>query len=144
MAKPLTIILWLLRIALAGVFLYAGALKIADPAQFFQDILNYQIVGEPVAWLAALYLPWLEVIAAAALLIPKTTRASAIIIATLMLIFTAALLSAWLRGLDITCGCFGTTLETSNYPLLLTRDLALLAVALATLYSPCKLESRTS
>jgi len=138
MAKPLNFILWLLRIALAAVFLYAGAIKIADPAQFFQDILNYQIVGERLAWLAALYLPWLEVVAAAALLIPKTSRASAIIIAALMLIFTAALLSAWLRGLDITCGCFGTKLETSNYPLLLLRDIVLFAAATVTAILPQK------
>ena len=137
MAKPLNIVLWLLRIALAVVFFYAGIIKIAAPVEFFHDILNYQLLSPNFAWLAALYLPWLEVIAAVTLLIPKTTRASALVIAALMLIFTVALLSAWLRGLDITCGCFGTSLETASYPLLLFRDLMLLSAALVVgVFSP--------
>ena len=60
-----------------------------------------------------------------------------LIIAALLLAFTAALGSAWHRGLDITCGCFseepaGTR---TRFPGLIARDLALLAAALVLLHS---------
>jgi hypothetical protein len=48
-----------------------------------------------------------------------------------MCVFIAALASAWSRGLDISCGCFGRENATADFPLLLARDGALLLAALA-------------
>jgi hypothetical protein len=45
-------------------------------------------------------------------------------------VFLIALSSAWVRGLDIRCGCFGKDEVSTNYPMLLTRDALLLAAAL--------------
>lgn len=98
----------ILCLLVGGYFLMAGATKLIDPVAFFQSILNYQLVGEDLAWLAALYLPFLEIVAALALIIPRTRLAGLVWLAALLLVFQAALASAWVRGLDIDCGCVGS------------------------------------
>jgi uncharacterized membrane protein YphA (DoxX/SURF4 family) len=66
-----------------------------------------------------------------ALLLGRATAGAAAICAALMLVFIAALASAWSRGLDISCGCFGHEDATANFPLLLARDCVLFLCATA-------------
>jgi len=40
-----------------------------------------------------------------------------------------AVVSALVRGLDIRCGCFASAPKLAHYPVLIFRDLALLAIA---------------
>ena len=47
--------------------------------------------------------------------------------------FLAAVGSAWWRGLDIACGCFGKDNAPADFPMLILRDTALLA-AVAVLF----------
>ena len=47
-----------------------------------------------------------------------------------LLAFLAAILSAWARGLDIQCGCFGGGAGTSSHVELIARDVALLALGM--------------
>ena len=84
--------------------------------------------------LSAIYLPWLEVLAGAALVIGEGVAGASLIVIQLMAIFTVALASAWWRGLDISCGCFGHTVTNSNYPLHLAGDFLLLSAAIFLLY----------
>jgi len=57
--------LWrILDFVLAGIFIYAGALKAIDPVQFASDIDNYKILPWPVSVALAFYLPWLEIFCA--------------------------------------------------------------------------------
>jgi hypothetical protein len=44
-------------------------------------------------------------------------------------IFCAAIASAWIRGLDIHCGCFGHSGTSSTLPFALVRSLGLGFVA---------------
>ena len=48
----------------AGLFIYAGAIKAFDPVQFANDIDNYKILPWPVSVALAFYLPWLEIFCA--------------------------------------------------------------------------------
>ncbi|HEX8372694.1 MAG TPA: MauE/DoxX family redox-associated membrane protein [Chthoniobacterales bacterium] len=115
-----------LRWLLGGLFIYAGVLKVLDPGAFAQDIANYQLVSWPVAVAGGLYLPWLEIFAGGALVFGPGRGGALRILLFLMLLFLQALFAAWMRGLNIHCGCFGTAFATSNYALLFLRDLALL------------------
>ena len=90
------------------IFIYAAASKIRDPAEFAQSIKYYKILPLWAINGWALFLPWLEIVAGVALLLPAWRRAGAAITLGLSLIFAAAVSSALIRGLDITCGCFGT------------------------------------
>lgn len=95
-------------LAVAGVFIYAAQSKIIEPRQFIIDIKNYRMVPEELLNLMALFLPWVEMVAAVALLIPQTRRAGATLIIGMLCMFIAAVSYAALyKGYNISCGCFG-------------------------------------
>jgi len=121
---------WGAVLVLSGLFLYAGVMKLLDTGQFYRDIQSYRMTPDVLSWWAAHYLPWLELVAGVALFLPKFRLPAALIFAGLMSVFTLALLSAWSRGLDISCGCFGSSTAKANYPWLVVRDLGLLLMAL--------------
>jgi hypothetical protein len=43
--------------------------------------------------------------------------------------FVMLLAISWMRGLDISCGCFGASGGRTNYPLRLGEDVVLLTLA---------------
>ena len=95
-------------LAVSGAFLYAASSKIIEPRQFVVAIKNYRMVPEATLNAMALILPWWEVGAAIAILIPKTRRAGAILITGMLLMFIAAVSYAALyKGYNIDCGCWG-------------------------------------
>lgn len=91
----------------AGLLAWAGAAKLGDPSRFAADIANYRLVPPLLAAMAAVYLPWLEIALATGLLVPRLRAVARLFALGLLLVFCAALASAWARGLDIRCGCFG-------------------------------------
>lgn len=121
-----TAVMWILRLGLAGVFGYAGVIKLRDPAGFAAEIAGYRLLPEMVETWLAVYLPWLEVAIGLGVLLPRTVRGAALLQAALMVIFIVALSLAWARGLDITCGCFGGEAKAVNYPWLIGRDVVIL------------------
>ena len=121
------IIVLLLRVIVGGIFICAGVLKAIDPAQFAKDVDNYRLLPFAASAAVALYLPWLEIIAGAALATGVWHRGASLVIGAMLLAFLVALGSAWGRGLDITCGCFGHGPNRSNYPLTMLLDAGLLA-----------------
>ena len=128
---PAKIIVALLRLGLGGVFVYAGALKIWNVQQFALDVHHFELTPWTVSLLVAVYLPWLEMLAGLALIARRLPLGASLAIAGMTLVFLVALGSAWARGLDISCGCFGkeeATMKT-DFPQLMLRDGALLAVA---------------
>lgn len=119
----------LVRWALGLVFLYAGVVKIAQTQDFAYDVQSYQLTSWTVSILIAVYLPWLETVTALALLTKRLYLGALVVAVALASVFLGAIISAWQRGLDITCGCFGPEINKTNYPLHISADLALLAVA---------------
>jgi uncharacterized membrane protein YphA (DoxX/SURF4 family) len=103
-----TALLWLLRLGLGGMFLAAGVLKFRDPASFAIEIYNYQLFAGLAPLLAAT-LPTVEIALGVALVAgPRPwLRAGALASTLLMLVFTVAVVSVVLRGVNVTCGCFG-------------------------------------
>ena len=97
------------QIVLAGIFILAGALKIADPPGFAHEIHNYALVPERLVSPMALILPWLEVVAGLALFLGVWRRAAAGIFAVLLVVFIVALSIDLVRGKPVDCGCFGTS-----------------------------------
>ncbi len=133
---------WLAAIGVAGFFLYAARPKIVDPRQFALDILNYKILPERLANLAALYMPWLEVCAAAALIFPATRRAGAVLVAGLLLLFIGAIsYAAFYLGLDISCGCTGKGSTSAGW-LTIIRNIVLLAGTAAAVWLPVRRSAR--
>jgi hypothetical protein len=127
--------LWrILDFAVAGIFIYAGALKALDPVQFASDIDNYKILPWPVSVALAFYLPWLEIFCALGLVFRFLYRGALSILTASILVFTLATIAAKIRGLDITCGCFGHASQNWSFPSHLATNLAILAALLALLF----------
>jgi putative oxidoreductase len=119
-----TLIYGTARSLLAAVFVYAGVSKALDPAQFAEAIDRYRILPWPLAAGLGLYLPWLEIVAGVAVFSKRLRPGALGILAGLGWVFVVAIASALVRGLDITCGCFGTG-EGTSLTFSLVRSLTL-------------------
>lgn len=128
---PAKIILLLLRLALGGIFIYAGALKIVDVQGFARDVHHFQLTPWTVSVAVAVYLPWLEVLAGLAIIVRRLPLGASLALVVMNAVFLIALSTAWARGLDISCGCFGKEEHNiqTHFPQLFLRDAALLAAA---------------
>lgn len=96
------------RLALGGVLLAAGLLKIGDTTGSIQSVVAYRLFDYRIAEMIGLMLPVIEIAVGLLLILGLLTRWSAAAGALLMVIFIAGIASAWARGLSIDCGCFGT------------------------------------
>jgi len=131
-----TLVLFLI----AAVFIVAGVMKVLNPASFAEDIRNYRMVPWTADVVLALYLPWLEIIAGAALLWRKTRKGALLLVLLMLVGFLVALVSAWARGLNISCGCFGSGAKTGSLLLDVARDLVLLAAVARLVFREVKTE----
>jgi uncharacterized membrane protein YphA (DoxX/SURF4 family) len=120
----------LARWALAGIFLAAAVPKILDPAGFATDISHFVMVPDPLVNPMAIALPWIEAVAALALLSGFAVEGALLLINLLMTVFLVALAQAWIRGLDINCGCFGHSEAKGETELSFVRDLAFLSLGI--------------
>jgi len=98
----------IMRLALGGIFIVAGIMKIIDPAAFAKDIGNYRLLPHDVINLLAITLPWIEVVAGGLLVVGIWKRTNALLITLMMAVFIIAVGQAVARDLNISCGCFGT------------------------------------
>jgi putative oxidoreductase len=78
----------------------------------------------------AFYLPWLEIFCGFALVVRFLYRGALSILTALILTFTFATVAAKVRGLDITCGCFGHASQNWSFPAHLATNLILLAMVI--------------
>ena len=115
-----------LRIVVGGLFIYAGALKALESTAFLKSIENYQILPHGVAVVTSFFLPFLEIFCGTGLVFKRLHAGALALLGGMMLVFIMALLSAWVRGLDIDCGCFGSGDGTAHYGQALVRDVAIL------------------
>jgi len=117
-----------------GIFVYAGVVKVLDPVQFANDIDNYKTLPWFVSVRLAFYLPWLEIFCGLAVVFRFLYRGGLLILTALILVFIGATIAAKMRGLDITCGCFGHASKNWNFSTHLVLDL-LIVLAAAVLFS---------
>jgi putative oxidoreductase len=117
---------FLIRILFGRALCLRGSDKTFYPGAFAIEPQRYQSVPWIVGALLASYVPWLEILAGAFLLSKKTEWGALLVTTLILFIFTAALASAALRGLNIHCGCFGKAYTATGTVLPLVRNLALL------------------
>jgi hypothetical protein len=103
-----------------------------DPAGFAKNIFNYHLLPDLAINPLAIFLPWLELFSALALIFVSHFRRGALwLVAAMTVVFIGAIGSAMARGINIDCGCFSTTgtgMKTGWLHLLL--DFALLALCI--------------
>ena len=122
-------IIYLARFLVGGAFVFAGVVKIMQPAEFAADVANYRMLPHEMVNLLAVTLPWVELLAGVMLIGGIWPRPSALVILLMTIVFSIAIAQALARGLDIRCGCFGTVEARRVGLTTLLTDLALMAMA---------------
>lgn len=123
----------LARLGLAAVWLVSGAVKIADPYQFYGAVRAYRLFGPALADVIAAVVPFLELGLGLLLVLGLGTRLVAVLSALLLLAYLAGVAQSWARGLTIDCGCFGGGGQVApgqtHYGREILRDLGFLVLA---------------
>ena len=119
-------IIWIGRLVLGGIFVYAGFSKLLLPnthlwpmfvlkfsistniSSFAQQVESYKMISPEASRLVAHTLPFVEIALGLLLLIGWRLRIWATAITVIMVGFLAAVTRAYLLHMDINCGCFGT------------------------------------
>jgi len=128
------------QIILAGVFLYAGAIKALSSGEFALAILPFTFFPEHYIGIFAKVLPITEILAAIFVLLPWTRRYGAGLILLLCLAFIAALGWALANDIIVACSCFGADEEPSaaKMAVAIARDIVLTAMAIFVMLAPSK------
>jgi len=125
------IVACLFRIFLGITLLYASYDKILHPEAFAEAVANYRLLPSPLVGLLAVTLPWVELCCGMFLLVGLFIRSSALVASLLFLVFSIALSSAVVRGVNIDCGCFTVTGVGHTVTLsLVIRDLGYLLASI--------------
>jgi hypothetical protein len=115
---------------LSCVFGWAALGKMGRLREFRKQVADYRLLPGGLVGSAVVVVVSGEV-AVAVLLVPPLSRVVGALLATLLLsVYLVAQVSAWVRGLEIDCGCFGGTDELSAIgPATVTRTALLLVLA---------------
>jgi len=120
------------RWILGTTFIYASYSKILAPAVFARIIFGYGLFPASLINLAAITLPFVELIAGLALIIGFYPRSAALIINVMLLAFIVSLSINIIRGHEFDCGCFAINADEISIfsGELLLRDFFYLALGL--------------
>ncbi len=121
------------RLVTGGVWIAAGALKLAHPAESVRAVRAYDLLPEAVVPAVGHLLPVVEVVVGVCLVLGLLVRSASVVSALLFVAFVIGISSAWARGLSIECGCFGgggmIPDAAEKYPGEIARDVGLLVLS---------------
>lgn len=123
-------IILLSRLILGVVFIVASIEKIAQPELFASSILAYKLLPLVMVNIAALVIPWLELVCGITMMVGAKIRAASVIFFILLVVFIVAIISAIVRGLTIDCGCFGAMVDSPVSWLRVVEDIGLVLLCL--------------
>ena len=144
------IIIWIGRLVLGAIFVYAGFAKLFMPnthlwpffflkfsistnlTMFQQQVESYQMLSPEAARLLAHSLPFAEIAVGLMLFIGWRLRIWAALATLIMVGFLGVVARAYLLHMDINCGCFGTPEKLTG--LTVVRDAAFSALAVLMTY----------
>lgn len=114
------------RLGLAAVWLVAGIPKLLDLHQNYIAVQAYDLLPSGVVNVVASGQPFLEVALGLLLLIGIGTRLVGVLSVLLFCVYIAGIISVWVRGIAIDCGCFSSggavALSDTHYGWDIARD----------------------
>jgi uncharacterized membrane protein YphA (DoxX/SURF4 family) len=121
---------FVVRVALALIFIYAGSMKLMDPKAFARVISHYDLVPEFLLPVVAIGLPVAEVLAGAALIFDMRPGLHGV--SAMVVLFVFVLGYGVLTDMNIDCGCFGPEELEGRWSLThaFYRDLVFLAAVM--------------
>ena len=124
------------RWILGLTFIYASYNKILFPADFAKIIYGYDLFPDALINLIAIILPFLELVAALALITGLYPRSAVLIVNILLVAFIILLSVNLIRGHEFDCGCFAikNSGSTSATEVTLIRDFIYLALGIQVFY----------
>jgi uncharacterized membrane protein YphA (DoxX/SURF4 family) len=118
------------RLVVGVVDVSAGLSKLPDPAGNVRSVRAFRILPEAVVPTVGHALPIVEILIGAMLILGLITRGFAVISGLFFVAFVIGISSAWARGLEINCGCFGNggipADPQRQYAVDIARDIGLL------------------
>ncbi len=119
------------------LFVVGGYQKLANPHYFHLVLRDYEVVPESWSGPLARLVPLLELGAGLVVPVSSMREAGLLVIAFLMLIYTAAMALNIYRGrADLDCGCAGPGQVQAVSGWLVVRNAALLAMILFSVFAP--------
>jgi len=103
--RPIKWVLLAGRLGIGVLLAYSAIHMLADPVLFAEQVDNYRMLPRALVDLVALGLPWAEMLVGICLVAGLMVDAAASLSAVMFGVFAIAMLTARLRGLDISCGC---------------------------------------
>tara|TARA_B100000900_G_scaffold279029_1_gene238640 strand:+ start:1351 stop:1782 length:432 start_codon:yes stop_codon:yes gene_type:complete len=103
-----------IEIIVGAVFLWSGIAKLLDPSAFLSAILTYEVFSYKVSVIASLGVPYLELCVGACLVFRVIIVGARLLAVVLLVLFIILLSQAAMRGLDVDCGCFGSSTKSSE------------------------------
>lgn len=92
---------------LGMLMLWAAVSKLANPSDFLGSIYAYELpLPQPLMKTVAVVLPWLELLCGLLLVAGFWMETALTVVVALLVIFVLATGQAWMRGIEIGCGCF--------------------------------------
>jgi uncharacterized membrane protein YphA (DoxX/SURF4 family) len=102
-------VLVILRAVIGALFLWSGSLKLGNPYATLISIYGYELIGPRVSLVIAVLLPSVEIAIGACLLAGIMVEGAFCFASLLGLAFAVAAGSIMLRGIEVSCGCFGAS-----------------------------------
>jgi uncharacterized membrane protein YphA (DoxX/SURF4 family) len=96
-----------LRLAIGGLLLIAGALKVGHAPELASAIAGFRLLPAALVGPLALGLPFFELVLGFYLVLGLFTRIAAVVACLQFLVYAAAVASAVIRHIPADCGCFG-------------------------------------
>jgi uncharacterized membrane protein YphA (DoxX/SURF4 family) len=122
------------RLIVGLVDVVAGLAKFSDPAGNVRQVRAFRILPESLVPTVGHALPTVEIVIGAMLILGILTRSFAVLAALFFLAFIVGIASAWARGMEINCGCFGSQGVPADpqrqYAIDIARDIGLLICSL--------------
>lgn len=121
------------RVAIGGILVVAGAGKVGHAAEFAAQIAGFRLLPQAIIGPMAVELPFIEIAVGALLIAGLFTRFAAWTAVAMLAAFDGAIASAVVRGMTVSCGCFGPNDKTVTTWAEVARDavFVLLAVFVA-------------
>ena len=117
-----------LRLYIAGLFVYAGMVKINYTAEFAETIASYRMVPYWGVHPMAITMPWIELIVGIMLVCGIRVRSAIAVTGAFLVMFTVGIAVNLIWKAPIDCGCFHTLGDTISWKTLM-RDLTWIAMA---------------